>query len=355
MATMKTREDTEKRSVAEQAADWLLILEDAGPEEHEAFADWLARSPVHVGAFLRASAVDRLAEGIDPEHDLEIPQGPFSDTPIGAATDAQITQTPLRRNGFFREKRWAMAAGIAFAMAGLLLAAAWQRTGLGEWKHLAAAVGEQRVLELEDGSVLYLEPGSSVDLRFTGTERALQLLTGGAMFQVAHDTQRPFRVHAGNAIVQAVGTQFSVSRLREDAVVSVVEGIVQVSRETSLLEKLIRQPDAAGAVLRLGAGQETRVAHDGLIAAARVATADPVKNWKERRLTFLNEPLSAIADEFNRYNRTPKIRIVDAAAGELRFAAAFDAGDMDSLVLVLEGNPKLHVERGETEIVIRSR
>jgi ferric-dicitrate binding protein FerR (iron transport regulator) len=65
MTTMKTRRDTEARSVAEQAAEWLLILEDGRQEDRENFADWLNQSPLHVAAFLRASAVDSLLGEVD--------------------------------------------------------------------------------------------------------------------------------------------------------------------------------------------------------------------------------------------------------------------------------------------------
>jgi ferric-dicitrate binding protein FerR (iron transport regulator) len=137
----------------------------------------------------------------------------------------------------------------------------------------------------------------------------------------------------------------------------VVEGVVQVSRDPTIVEKLVAPVGIGSANIkpvRLTAGQQTRVAGDGEVMAPKPASVDPVKSWKERRLTFINESLFAIADEFNRYNRTPKIRVADAAAGELRFAAAFDANDPESLVIVLGMNPKLKVERRDDEIVIQS-
>jgi ferric-dicitrate binding protein FerR (iron transport regulator) len=79
MTTMKTRMDMESRSIAEQAAEWLLILEEGNLEDQEAFADWLTRSPLHVGAFLRASAVDELGRGVDWQKLIKTDLGPFEE------------------------------------------------------------------------------------------------------------------------------------------------------------------------------------------------------------------------------------------------------------------------------------
>lgn len=356
MSTMKSRVDAESRSIAEQAAEWLLILEEGDPTDREQFADWLKRSPLHVGAFLRASAVDELASNLDPEKNLEVETGPFEDlTDIAPSASAARTQP---QPGGFRVRTWAIAACSALLAIALVSLFTARQLSEDSWKHYSAAVGEQRILELEDGSVMYLGAGSSVDVSFTHSERRLRLVNGEAMFQVHHDASRPFQVHVGRTTVQAVGTQFSVNRVRNDSLVSVVEGIVQISREPTLVEKLaapvgISAPHSQP--VRLAAGQETRVAEDGEVSVPKAASVDPVKNWKARRLTFINETLFAIADEFNRYNRAPKIRIADSAAGELRFAAAFDANDPQSLVMVLEGNPRLNVERRGSEIVIQSK
>ena len=189
MTTMKVRLDTERRSVAEQAAEWLLILEEGKPDDQEAFATWLTRSPLHVGAFLRASAVDSLGAEVDPERSIEIDLGPFSDVAeIGSAParEADLPPPPssiLRRFGL---KTWAIAASATFVAVALGAFFSVQPLSSDSWKHYTAAVGEQRVLELEDGSVMYLGAGSSVDVSFVEDERRLRLISGEAMFQVRH-------------------------------------------------------------------------------------------------------------------------------------------------------------------------
>jgi transmembrane sensor len=377
MTTMKTRRDTESRSISEQAAEWLLILEDGRPEDREAFADWMKQSPLHVGAFLRASAVDSLLSEVDRDRSIEIQTGPFTDDSPDIRQrdphepDVELHETTIQpghadRTGSPRPRwvqrkwQWAAAASVALvAIAASALFVTQKVSGVDPWSHYVTAVGEQRILELEDGSTLFLGPGSRLDVRFTPGERQLRLEAGEAMFRVRHDASRPFRVHSGGSVIQAIGTQFNVNRVRGDSVVSVIEGVVQISQDRSLAEKLVaplaRSIKAEVRPVRLAAGQETRIADNGKVAAPTRAEVDRLKAWRERRLTFINETLFTIAEEFNRYNSSPKIHVEDALAGDRRYAAAFDADDPESLVVVLEKDPKLQIEQRSGEIIIRGR
>jgi len=102
--------------------------------------------------------------------------------------------------------------------------------------HFETRHGEQLSRRLPDNSVLHLNTDSAVSIRFGETERLVTLTSGQADFEVAHDTNRPFRVFAGSAEVVALGTKFDV-RLEGDAtVVTVVEGRVAVG-PSPLLKK----------------------------------------------------------------------------------------------------------------------
>jgi transmembrane sensor len=364
METIRHRRRIELRSVSEQAAEWLLILENADDATRAEFADWLTQSPLHVGAFLRASAVDSLVGGSD-----------LSGVETGFTNDASNVveletrdhdrhldrATPSNRPAVrtWQAARWAwpFAAGVAIIAIALGVSFVMPRYAHDSWQQYSTAIGEQRMLELEDGSTLYLSPGSRVSARFGPDVRQLRLEAGEAMFKVHHDVARSFRVHAGRSVVQALGTQFSVNRLRDEAIVSVLEGTVQISKEPTLLETLVApvtRSDQAPKPVRVTAGQKSRIAADGAIAAPTPAEVDRAKLWRERRLNFIDETLYAITEEFNRYLRTP-IVVRDASVGERRYAAAFDADDPESLLAVLARDPNLIIERHPDKIIIRAR
>jgi transmembrane sensor len=348
MTAMKTRRDVESRTIAEQAAEWLMILEEDRPQDREAFADWLRGSPMHVGAFLRASAVERMVEQVDPERGIEIDTGPFPDvedlvTLLRRATDDRLRETkrPSRR-----VLRWvALAASIAVVTEALVTVRMISKSS---WTRYTAVATAQQVQRLEDDSVIYLEAGSSIEVRFDATERRLRLTSGKATFKVHHDEKRPFRVHSGKTVVQAVGTQFTVTRERDESVVAVTEGVVQMSRERTVVEEVMGRVGmgaSSNTPVTLKAGQEARAGASGEVLATS----------KSRLVTFADATLLEIVETFNRGNGALKFRVADEAAGQVRYGATIDPGDSEALLEILLVSKKLTVERAGSEVVIRSR
>ena len=83
-------------------------------------------------------------------------------------------------------------------------------------------------MHIEDGSTITMNTRSRMRVWLTRHARDIELLEGEALFSVAHDPSRPFRVHVGHTVVEAVGTEFSVYRGEHGTKVSVVEGRVKI-------------------------------------------------------------------------------------------------------------------------------
>lgn len=97
-------------------------------------------------------------------------------------------------------------------------------------------VGEEaespRHIRLSDGSNLDLSPGTSLTpLRNDERSLSLNLERGRVTFDVEPATGRTWRVDAGLATVEVVGTVFTVSRSPEQVRVSVARGQVRVTGE----------------------------------------------------------------------------------------------------------------------------
>ncbi len=350
------------RNIGEQAVEWLLVLEEATPETRQRFGDWLLESPLHVQAFLRASTMDALLERADPRRALaiDVHAATCGDTPDIVPPEQPAANAISRKHSPRKHRALMVAALAALAVAAALL---WRPPDFAAWlpetlpAQYRTTVGEQRTIELPDGSVLHMNTGSAVQVRFTAGERHVRLLEGEAMFRVQPDPTRPFRVYSGYSIIQALGTVFNVERRHGSALVSVLEGAVQIDHDPAFTpHKNAAHPLASPSPpVRLDAGEQVRVARDGTINTPAPANLDQISAWRQRRLIFVDEPLHTIAEAFNRYNRTPKIRIGDEQARQRRYAAAFDADDPQSLLTVLEKDPTLQVVIGTDDLLIRSR
>jgi transmembrane sensor len=342
---METRDNPRRRleakSITEQAAEWLMILEDQGETANAAFSDWLRESPTHVQAYLRAATLDTMVKRVDPERSIEIarPEPGSVIADIGPEpSEALFTPSSPRAR---RRIVWRLAAGVA-ALG--LLAASWFafEEVKGNERFYKTDVGEQLSVALQDGSTITLNTDSRIEVDYAEARRELRLLKGEAVFKVERDPSRPFRVVSGSAVIQAVGTEFNVYRGSDRTTVSVLEGRVAVQDA----------PDASQ--VYLDAGEELKIGEREPAKTKGKANLEKVTAWRQRRLVFIDEPLSAIGHELNRYNRAPKIR-VEGAAGERRYAVSLDANDPESLVAVLSGDHRIAVEQKDGEIIVRER
>lgn len=369
---MSFRNDREERNdagIGEEAAEWLLRLDEADPDSqgeypdeearHQAFYDWIGTSPEHLRVFLETVETHRRMQVIDARHAIKVdallrradvvplrkdqapPPARRLDAPAhGLSAPAQppgFTNTMDRKRAPLR----AVAAG-AFLCLAVGLGGYWV---LKEQSAYSTSVGEQRSTKLEDGSFIYLNTHSKVEVHFSNEARNVRLVRGEALFVVERDSSRPFTVTAGDTTVRAIGTQFNVRRrARGDAEVAVVEGSVQV---TALDEH------AGFPAQKLVAGEAVQVSQ-GKIAARSARVAAEALAWRQRRLVFHDARLVDVAAEFNRYNRT-RIRIEGDAAKELLLSGIFDADRPQALMLYAAKSSELAVEPDGNDWVIRGR
>lgn len=326
--------------IALQAAEWYERLKSAAPLDNQAFVSWVSESPRHMEAFLliaaSASMLKRVLNSDGFDLDALLPQTTPQVLPLPVRTrPPSVTSAEcwLPRSNF---RAWATAAAVATVA---IITA--MSLSLSSWQHFDTSIGEQRTIQLSEGSVLRLNAVSEVEVRFDKTQRRIRLRRGEATFKVAHDAVRPFRVQTRDVVVEAIGTQFNVYAHDDDTMtVSVLEGKVQVS-------------SAHGATLPLVEGQEAHVNSKGWIERKSHADVTEAVAWQERKLVFKRTLLEDIVTEFNRYNRSMPIRLEGIERGSLRFSGAFNADDPLSLASALMREPELEVVQAADEIMIR--
>jgi len=147
--------------------------------------------------------------------------------------------------------------------------------------------------QLADGSVLHLNTDSSVTVRFSEHERLVTLRQGQALFEVAHEAVRPFRVNSGDSSTVAVGTEFDVYRRGDATQITVVKGRVLVyPGPLSVSSSASMAGDEHS--LSVSAGQQTTV-RSGVMPTAPVnADLSRAVAWLERQIVFDQQPLDEV-------------------------------------------------------------
>src|SRR3989442_13010987 len=349
----------EELRIAEEAAEWLAVLDSANPAQRAKFARWITESPLHLREFLLMTSLESELRCLDPKHGLRrediskaVPNNviPLLPNVISSGTESSAGE-PWRRY------RWKLVAiAVAVLMALLVPFLPTHKS-----QEFATSIGEQRKISLDDGSVIHLSKKSHISVILTTHTREVQLLEGEALFRVEHDASRPFRVLSGVNVIQAIGTQFDVDRRPSATMVSVIEGRVQVSRAASSVVRSSRdsrttKPDIAQPhtqpIAQLNAGEEARIGSNGNIQ--RRSTIDPtsIATWRQHRLVFHDDTLEDIAAEFNRYNSRGHIELEGDAVRGRRYTAVFDADDPGSLVEFLRRDSSLIVTTRANDLEI---
>ena len=342
-------------TVSDEAYNWLIELDRDEPPSKQRLAEleaWLKTSPanrqelIDLAAFWSNNALT----------ELEVPL---------------VKHNPQRA-----EKVWHFKALAATALAGVLAFALVVSVLLPQAadNHIyVTAVGQQKVIELNDGSTLELNTNTQIQVDFTGQYRNVRLIQGEAFFQIAKNPKRPFRVYAGAGRVQAVGTAFTVYLQQDMLNVLVSEGKVVVA---SLANE---RPDAGavsappttpnpGAVSEfdpyvndraqdlgtLVAGQSIQLGDGDGVAAGQqprgivrvLAPGDIARRqaWRDGFLVFAGEPLATVVAEVSRYT-TVSIEIVDPALKQVQIGGRFKVGKVDDMLAALETNIGIKVNR----------
>jgi len=291
------------------AARWYARLHSgiATDADRSAWNDWLVADPAHRQAWQRMAAVG--------EQMARVP---------GA-----LAAPALRGAG--RSRRQLLRSVVILVPATSLGWLGWRSdTSQQLLADYRTAVGERRAFRLPDGGSLLLNTDTSVNLKYDGQQRVLELLRGEILVTTAADpAQRPFIVRTRHGQVRALGTRFLV---RSQA----LEGDVAV------LEKAVEVRASSGALaVRVEAGQSIAFS-DRSVGAIRRNDAS-AGAWQQGSIIALDRPLGELLADLSRY-RTGVLRC-DPRIAQLKVSGAFPIDDTDRALAALETGFALHVTR----------
>lgn len=186
------------------------------------------------------------------------------------------------------------------------------------WRGLTAdhstAVGEIHNMVLADGSKLFLNTDSAVNIVMTGQERLVELLEGEILIETGHLglNNIPLRVKTQHGTITALGTRFNVRDYGEYTKVSLFEGKLQISASNVMSSNAL-----------LNAGDSLTFSAKQSASKARALTADAA--WTNGFLVAYAMPLEQFIAELGRYHQG--ILHCDENTRHLRISGAFSIKD----------------------------
>lgn len=332
-----------------QASTWYARLHapDCGNAERAAFQRWLETDPCHAQAY---ESVRAAASLISDKWASDPRMAALAAEALGRSADVDTEELArdesTGRGSFFKYSRHIAAAVFCIGI-GLFFTTFQNHNAL---DHARVEVHEnhemtRKRVDLSDGSAVYLDVGAKIHATMTLSERRLELETGRALFDVAHDKTRPFSVSAVGSKVVALGTRFQVELREQERAVNVIlaEGSVAVS-------------DISGAKawrVILTPGQKLKI-DSQLNSHSKInVNADALTSWSKGLLVFDGMPLVNVLEEFNRYTQT-RVVLGDNTLATIPIAGNFIAGGdssefVETLTAIL---PLRSVRTGANEIVL---
>lgn len=305
----------------EQAAQWYatLYVGDASETQHAAWSAWLRERPEHRRAWQHIEAVSSRFAALRSDGDGE----------REAATVA-IEVSAKRRHG----RRQALRGLLLLAGSGLAGWLTWRTTPVQDIvtalsADYRSATGELREVALADGTRVWLNAGSAMDVDFTAAYRLLTLRTGEILVDTGHDRQgRPFFVDSRFGRMQALGTRFTVKQAPDHALLAVFEGRVAIRNR-------------AGQEEIVSAGGQRRFSGTEIDAAEAV---DPAREaWSRGVLLAQDVRLDAFLVELSLYQRGHLG--VDPQVAGLRVVGRFPATNPAQALAMLERDLPIRVKR----------
>ena len=327
----------EQERLQSEAASWIAQLDSGvfNDADRLALREWASRSPRH--AYELHQFVDSWLE-IDEILNESAP-----------CDEAAVSFAGVM-GSFISTRPVAFAASVVCFFCAVF-SSVYVAANLDSQHHearFASVIGEQKIVNLPDGSSVHLNTNSMLEIDFNADARIIKLVEGEALFDVKKDRARPFIVVAGDSIVKAIGTTFSVRLNEQDTSVLVAEGVVEVagisgadgvdiaiSRNFRTINDSVQVSQGQAAVLDDSRTEVKSIGTDQV--EARLA-------WQEGLLIFNGDTLEYALGEVARYSDV-SIVISDPALKQMKIGGVFPTKDVDRILQALSSSFGIEVRQ----------
>lgn len=313
-------------ALLEEAAIWQARIQDAREASlaekqalYRQFNAWLAADACHRQAFEEMETLWGALEQPVAQimKDVQYHDVSHVEEETNASCYPQASRSMMHR--LFRP-----LASAACLFLVLLIGLGWQQDWITQWQSdYKTAVGEQSLVNLDDGSRVTLNTNTALVQRYSAEQRLVRLLKGEAWFVVSPDDERPFVVETPKGSVNVTGTEFNVRIENTSVVVSLEKGEVWL--------------DALGQThtpsLKLTPGEQARLTSEQ-VSQPMPFDQISVTAWLRGQFVFYNTPMSEVVDTLNRY-RPGRIQITNTELKGLEVSGVFSISDPDSALEVI--------------------
>ncbi|MFI5157970.1 MAG: FecR family protein [Sphingobacteriales bacterium] len=325
-------------------------LEDVFLEQPELRADYenlkkIRLEPKGIISFEERRVLERGIEKFKLSIDEE---DGFNDMPLFRAH--QLKPLKRKRNGM-----WMIAASIITLLLVGIYAVSRPKNISSSQQILAAQYGKRIHTILPDGSSVWLNSGSSI--KYTGNlivnGKREVLLNGEGYFDIKHDANHPFIVHAGKLNIVVLGTAFDVKAYTDDEYIetTLIRGKVEIINDSKPDTKIVLYPNEK---VRVNTNQaelkEVNIVSKAPVTDSTLSekNAQPLPDesitetgWVSDNLSFKKENFTDLAKQLERWYNVEIIFDNDAYSNK-QFTGTFKNQDINEVMSALQLTQSFH-------------
>lgn len=210
-----------------------------------------------------------------------------------------------------------------------------------EWNKVVTSVGGEYVVELSDGTRVWLNANTTFDfpVDFVRQERVVKL-RGEAYFEVAKDAKRPFIVETEGTRTRVLGTSFNVKAYPDERYerTTLLEGSVEITLAESMgtpSPRMVLEP-----------GMQARWKTGSRSLSVRAVDAEDAIAWRRGEFLFTEEAIQVVLQTLSRWYGVEFVS-TDEKLETYTFSGMMSKDDKlgETLeILTLAGGPAFRIE-----------
>ena len=198
------------------------------------------------------------------------------------------------------------------------------------WVVVETDASEKREVTLPDGSVVSLSERSSVSFPEQFADERKVVFNGKAFFDIAPDSEHPFKVETTEALITVVGTSFQVKteQTAKYSEVIVETGVVTLTKrpQPNVAEKAVKVelfPGESGVVRRESGG----------VAKSKNMNQNYLA-WKTNKIVFNRTKMSEVVETLNEVYGV-EVTLLNREIANCRLTATFDGKPVSEVMEVV--------------------
>lgn len=298
-----------KQSIEDKAAFFLSCKREGfSKEEEKEFKAWLEESSEHKKTFERLENLEKLYFSLSKNLKTKISE--------------EIYQDIENRKILKKRRILQIAASFIFFLSfSFFTINEYINFGI---KHNFSTNTKIKEIVLPDGSKVFLDAKTTLDIKYYKDKREVNIARGKAFFDVARDETKPFVVNANMIKVEVLGTNFEVKNERDKIVVDVASGKVKVSKNQNGEFKSL-------AFLTKAKHLDFDKKNEKLLI--KNIDIKNISSWKDGILFFQDTSLQKAINEFKKYHNI-EVEIQKELKG-YSISGSFYVQDLDKFLFAL--------------------